>query len=130
MGLIFRNSFKKGPSKKKRHRWILILFIVILSVFMFLPADKENTITPISTQFTSTVMVTKSPRPTSTSTPIITNSPSPTQEPTQKIIVYTTSSGKKYHRISCQYVQNKELKDWEIEKAISLGFTSCSKCNP
>ena len=43
-------------------------------------------------------------------------------------IVYITNTGSKYHRASCSYLKSK--KAITKEKAISQGFSPCSRCNP
>lgn len=45
--------------------------------------------------------------------------------------VYTTPSGKKYHRESCASLKNSEnLKTWTPETAREAGYTPCKSCDP
>ena len=45
--------------------------------------------------------------------------------------VYTTPSGKKYHRESCASLKNSEnLKTWTPEAAREAGYTPCKSCDP
>jgi hypothetical protein len=52
-----------------------------------------------------------------------------TTKPTITNIVYITKTGKKYHRSGCSYLKNSCIKI-DKAKAISQGYTPCSKCNP
>ena len=42
--------------------------------------------------------------------------------------VYITNTGSKYHREGCSYLKSSNPID--KEKAISKGYTACSRCNP
>ena len=45
--------------------------------------------------------------------------------------VYTTPSGKKYHRESCASLKNSDnLKTWMPEAAREAGYTPCKSCDP
>jgi hypothetical protein len=46
-----------------------------------------------------------------------------------KIIVYITKTGEKYHRGSCQYLRQSKF-EIEINKAKERGYTPCSVCRP
>lgn len=43
------------------------------------------------------------------------------------IYVYVTESGTKYHQSGCQYLSQSCIK-MELSKALSKGYTACSKC--
>lgn len=43
--------------------------------------------------------------------------------------VYTTKSGKKYHKSSCRYLKYSQ-KQITIEKAKLTGYTACKVCKP
>lgn len=43
--------------------------------------------------------------------------------------VYTTKTGKKYHKDSCRYLKYSK-KETTIDKAKALGFEACSVCKP
>ncbi|AXG70032.1 hypothetical protein KORDIASMS9_02261 [Kordia sp. SMS9] len=43
--------------------------------------------------------------------------------------VYTTKSGKKYHKIDCRYLKSSHYQT-TIDKAKSLGYTACKVCKP
>lgn len=47
---------------------------------------------------------------------------------TKTEIVYITNTGSKYHRAGCSYLKSK--KAITKEKAISQGYSPCSRCNP
>lgn len=47
---------------------------------------------------------------------------------TKTEIVYITNTGSKYHRSGCSYLKSK--KAISKEKAISKGYSPCSRCNP
>lgn len=49
-------------------------------------------------------------------------------ETSNETIVYITNTGSKYHRASCSYLKSKST--ITKEKAISQGYSPCSKCNP
>ncbi|MCU7380768.1 hypothetical protein OBO34_20860 [Clostridiales Family XIII bacterium ASD5510] len=43
-------------------------------------------------------------------------------------IVFTTKTGKKYHRSTCQYVEGREIWVHFIERAEENGYATCSVC--
>ena len=43
--------------------------------------------------------------------------------------VYTTKTGEKYHKESCKYLKYSK-KEITLQKALELGYTSCSVCKP
>lgn len=43
--------------------------------------------------------------------------------------VYTTKTGEKYHKEDCKYLKHSK-KEIILEKALELGYTSCSVCKP
>lgn len=49
-------------------------------------------------------------------------------ETSNETIVYITNTGSKYHRASCSYLKSKNA--ITKEKAISQGYSPCSRCNP
>lgn len=48
---------------------------------------------------------------------------------TEKIIVYITRTGSKYHRAGCRYLRKSSI-PITLKKAKSGGYTPCSVCNP
>lgn len=52
-----------------------------------------------------------------------------TQPPMQSVIVYVTDTGEKYHVSGCQYLQ-KSCHPIDLDKALTQGYTPCSKCGP
>lgn len=65
----------------------------------------------------SFVKITPSPAPSQTTTPAQTIS----------YTVYITNTGEKYHRYGCQYL-SKSCIAIELSKAITRGYTACSRC--
>lgn len=43
--------------------------------------------------------------------------------------VYTTKTGKKYHKATCSYLKYSKS-EITLEKAISLGYQACTVCKP
>ncbi|WP_338357084.1 hypothetical protein [Yeosuana marina] len=43
--------------------------------------------------------------------------------------VYTTKTGKKYHKETCKYLKYSK-KEITLQKAIELGYSPCSVCKP
>ena len=48
---------------------------------------------------------------------------------TSQTTVYTTKTGKKYHRDSCRYLLRSKIKT-TIQRAKNFGYTACSVCKP
>jgi len=62
---------------------------------------------------------------------VVANSPEKTvqETETQKVTVYITESGEKYHRDGCQYLQ-KSKTQISLDDAKNRGYIPCKKCNP
>ena len=43
--------------------------------------------------------------------------------------VYTTKTGKKYHRAGCQYLSKSQIKT-TVKEAKANGYTACKVCHP
>lgn len=56
--------------------------------------------------------------------------PTPAPEPAAPLMVYTTWTGKKYHRYTCRTIKNSETYESTIAVAIGDGYDACKVCNP
>ncbi|MEG3657309.1 hypothetical protein V5097_07840 [Arenibacter palladensis] len=43
--------------------------------------------------------------------------------------VYTTKTGEKYHKETCHYLKNSQIKI-DVAKALERGYTACKVCKP
>ena len=72
---------------------------------------------------TAAILLTPKKQLTIPQTPRATEAPAET--------VYTTPSGKKYHRASCPSLKHsEELKTWTPEAAQKAGYAPCKSCDP
>ncbi len=90
--------------------------------------SKESTPVPTNDPtLRPTTQPTKAPTPKPTAKPTTKPTPESVVEAPKSQTVYITDTGKKYHRDGCQYL-SKSKHAIDLEKAISSGYTACSKC--
>jgi ribosome modulation factor len=58
-----------------------------------------------------------------------TTTPPPAEDPPKSYTVYITKTGEKYHASGCQYLAKSKIAI-DKAKAISQGYTACSRCKP
>lgn len=58
-----------------------------------------------------------------------TTTPPPAEDPPKSYTVYITKTGEKYHASGCQYLSKSKIAI-DKSKAISQGYTACSRCKP
>lgn len=58
-----------------------------------------------------------------------TTNPPPAEDPPKSYTVYITKTGEKYHASGCQYLAKSKIAI-DKSKAISQGYTACSRCKP
>ena len=113
MAVIFVTKVENNETKNQsRRKTIIAIVIILITIFLLCFAHKscnsENEIDDSNSHY--------SEERTDSSTEVDTT-------------VYVTHSGTKYHRSSCNYLSDSKH-EMSLNKAISKGYTPCSRCDP
>ena len=95
-----------------------IISVFLAALFLFSGCGKTETNPPVETN-----------PPTNTEAAASEQTETAASVEAQRVTVYITETGEKYHRDGCQYLYNSKIETY-LDELNEKKFTPCSVCNP